>query len=150
MQRFWSKVRKTHSCWLWQGSLNNKGYGFFNPGDGRTSPVLAHRKAYELVRGAIPRGAVVMHTCDTPACVNPMHLKAGTQAENMQDAARKGRMGKARGVRNHNARLTPEIVREIRRERSRGVRCQDLADRFGVTTGRISEIANRHAWVHVE
>jgi hypothetical protein len=68
----------------------------------------------------------------------------------MRDAARKGRMGKARGVRNFNAKLTPDIVREIRRERSRGITCQVLADRFGTMTGRISRVANRHEWAYVE
>jgi hypothetical protein len=77
-------------CWLWIGSVNNKGYG-------QLSGQYAHRVSYQIVHGAIPEGLYLLHSCDVPCCVNPGHLHPGTQKQNMEDAVRKGRV--ARGSR---------------------------------------------------
>ena len=52
---------------------------------------FAHRAAYRIFVGAIPKGKCVLHKCDTPACVNPQHLKLGTQKENLHECLAKGR-----------------------------------------------------------
>ncbi len=51
----------------------------------------AHRVPFVLRCIPIPKGAVVRHSCDTPACVNPDHLSIGTQSENYADSFRRGR-----------------------------------------------------------
>jgi hypothetical protein len=89
IERFWDKVQKTESCWLWTAYLKRNGYGQFFPRRGH--PVYAHRYSYELARGAIPDGLLVLHACDNPRCVNPNHLSLGTQKENLADMRRKGR-----------------------------------------------------------
>ena len=83
--RFWPKVDKTDTCWLWTASRMSGGYGAFSWG-GRTSG--AHRFAYEAFVGGIPEGLEIDHTCHEPRCVNPEHLKATTKTQNQQN--RKG------------------------------------------------------------
>jgi hypothetical protein len=78
--RFWSKVDKSGECWLWTASKKYKDYGQFWY-KGRND--FAHRVAYELCKGAIPDGLQIDHLCRNPSCVNPDHLEAVTQRENI-------------------------------------------------------------------
>lgn len=156
-RRFWAKVRKTKKCWLWTASVRNKGYGaFVYPGrDGRTIQGRAHRYSWEIHRGEIPAGLCVLHLCDTPACVNPEHLFLGTKAENNRDMVRKGRhvrggtysrAGYRRGVAHHNAKLNPETVAELRKDRVAGLSYSALAGKFGISIGHAWRIVNGRGW----
>lgn len=87
-RRFWARVRKTETCWLWVGGKRGGGYGKFWNG---TRFVGAHRFAYEEAFGQIERGEWVLHHCDVPACVNPAHLFPGTVQDNVADMLAKGR-----------------------------------------------------------
>ena len=79
-------------CMLWTRAVDKKGYAIVSAGRGsRNRSVKVHRKAWELTRGEIPAGLGVLHRCDVRCCVNPEHLWLGTQKDNMQDCARKGR-----------------------------------------------------------
>lgn len=73
IERFWLLVdiKGEDECWPWRGGINSNGYG-------------GHRRAYELTKGPIPEGLIVMHLCNNPPCCNPKHLEAGTQSENIQ------------------------------------------------------------------
>lgn len=79
--RFWTKVDKTGSCWLWTGATTRRGdgYGQIRVG-GRLQ--LAHRVAYELVVGPIPEGMDVDHLCRVRLCVHPLHLEPVPPLEN--------------------------------------------------------------------
>jgi HNH endonuclease len=77
--RFWNKVDKSHSCWLWTGKTRS-GYGRFMV-DGHYRS--AHRVAYELLIGPIPDGAQLDHLCRNRACVNPGHLEPATARTNI-------------------------------------------------------------------
>lgn len=79
--RFWSKVEKTETCWLWTGGRQSSGYGSLTF-DGAHK--LAHRVAYELSVGPIPEGLHVDHLCRTRDCVNPAHLEAVSPRENQR------------------------------------------------------------------
>lgn len=82
-ERFWSKVDKTGSCWLWTGSVNQgTGYGQFSPKHG--FQVQTHRYSYEMAKGPIPAKHDIHHTCHVRRCCNPAHLIAATRSENMK------------------------------------------------------------------
>lgn len=51
----------------------------------------AHRLVWTKLNGPIPAGIDCCHTCDVKECVNPAHIFLGTDADNHQDKARKGR-----------------------------------------------------------
>ena len=89
IERFTARVEKSSGCWMWTGAKTSAGYGNFTTADSRN--VLAHRYSFEQEHGPIKDGAIILHECDTPACVNPNHLRAGTQSDNMQDMVDKGR-----------------------------------------------------------
>ena len=88
--RVWEHIDKSGAdeCWLWTASKMRNGYGHIGV-EGRT--ISAHRVAWESVNGPIPAGMNVLHTCDVRACCNPAHLWLGTQQQNIQDMADKGR-----------------------------------------------------------
>lgn len=90
-ERFWEKVHKTETCWIWTANKNGKkAYGLFRPG-GTAGKQLAHRVSYEMKYGPIPEGAFCCHTCDTPLCVNPDHIFLGDNMDNIRDSCAKGR-----------------------------------------------------------
>lgn len=82
--RFWPKVNKTDSCWLWTGAKTGAGYGMIREVGHGGKMLMAHRVAYELLVGPIPEGLFLDHLCRTPLCVNPAHLEPVTCRENMR------------------------------------------------------------------
>jgi HNH endonuclease len=109
LERFWSKVTTTDTCWLWTGSRDTLGYANFALAGGQ---VRAHRFAYELLVGPIPVGLELDHLCAVRHCVRPAHLKPVTHAENVRRAVAR-RPKPTHCGRGH--RLTPENVRIVPR-----------------------------------
>lgn len=144
-ERFWTKVQKADGCWRWTGHRCPAGYGKIWGGPEIGKPVGAHRVSYELHHGPIPKGAVVMHSCDNPECCNPEHLSLGTDADNARDKVLKGRH--SYGVKRHNAKLDDETVRFIRKNPE--IKVADLVRALGVSQSVISNARNGVTWRHV-
>lgn len=130
-------------CWIWLLSRDPCGYGKAFLGK---RAVGAHRASFVAFNGPIDGSTHVLHKCDTPACVNPDHLFAGTHKMNIDDKVRKGRVSRLIGERHPNARLTPYQVLAIYRSTERsGV----LAKRYGVRRGAIWDVRAGKKWTHI-
>jgi hypothetical protein len=144
LERFELRVIKTDTCWLWNGSLNQDGYGhmwngFYCEG--------THRISWKLYRGPISKGQNVLHSCHVRRCCNPFHLHLGTQADNNREREEAGRGNQQRGEKHGRAKLTANQVLEIRRLYANGLWShRQLAIKFGVNDGTISSIISRRNW----
>lgn len=102
-------------CWLYTGGKTTCGYGQVNV-NGRRWQV--HRLAAILYKNWCISGMVVMHSCDNPACFNPVHLRLGTQTENLRDMLQKGRHPRLRKtasdicIHGHRLSTLPTFVRQ--------------------------------------
>lgn len=142
--RFWEKVQfgRPDECWIWSGARNLKGYGSF--GRGFHDTILAHHLAFEFENGW--NAPYVMHTCDTPPCVNPRHLRAGSPAENSRDMVAKDRS--PRGERAPGAKLTEADILTIREAAPKTLH-RFLAARYGVSRQTIGDVVRGRRWRHV-
>lgn len=140
--RFMSKLSgpTPSGCILWLGTRVRDGYGQIAIREGGKQRFFsAHRYAFFLAHGRWPAGWV-LHSCDTPPCVNPEHLREGSQADNMLDACLRGRMA---------ARLTADAVRSARARHAAGETQSALARELGVSTGAMRAAIVRRTWRHV-
>lgn len=146
LERFLSLIDKTSSprgCWLYLGSKTKRGYGRI----GKRSRILAHQLSYSHFKGPIPPGQIIRHSCDTPPCVNPDHLLAGTHTDNARDRVERHRQPS--GANAPAARLTQDQVVEIRRRYrpgKRGSGCVALAHEFGVSNVAVHKIVTGRTW----
>ena len=153
-EKFWKAIKKTEdgSCWLWTLCTDPNGYGICGTRVGTKCQALAsHRVAYYLHTGIDPLEKYVCHRCDNPPCCNPEHLFLGTQADNMADAARKGRAKGPSGLAaKGHAKLTPDIVRQVRRRVADGEAIRSIAREYAVSFSAIWRIVKRLSWNDID
>jgi hypothetical protein len=151
----WTERFKTHvdqrgpdECWIWTAARDKDGYGFLVKSDWEgKNKEGAHRLAWILEHGPIPKGLWVLHTCDNPPCCNPRHLFLGTVLDNKRDSISKGRHphGETHGL----AKLTEDKVILIRQLHADGYLRKRLARKFDVSYSLIQKIIQEVQWRHV-
>lgn len=153
-ERFWRQVNKNadNGCWEWAGALRTTGYGQLSIGGRNGKQVSAHRYSWELHNGAIPmhsshHGMIVMHICDNRRCVNPAHLRLGTQKDNVNDMDVKKRRINAQpfGQKHGNSKFTDNEVKEIRNS---SLNNAELGRIYGVPRQTIRYL-RKGGWKHI-
>ena len=77
-----SRLKVEGDCLVYTGNRREQGYGQFTT---YGKLWLAHRYFYTHYVSEIPKGLLVLHSCDNPPCVLPSHLRVGTHTDNMKD-----------------------------------------------------------------
>lgn len=89
--RLFARMETQGECLIWTGGVNKYGYGTLRFGFPKRVNFLVHRLAWVRLRGSLDEGEDLLHSCDTPRCGNPWHMRKGTQAENNADMKARGR-----------------------------------------------------------
>ena len=104
--------------------------------------------ALELAVGRLPRGIQALHKCNTPGCIEPRHLYAGTPQQNMDDKLRAGHQ--PRGEKSGNAKLTATDVVEIRRLTDSGLTFREIGELYNIDASYGWKIQKRIVWGHID
>lgn len=146
-ERFNKKYQvQENGCWFWTGGtrLNSKGVAYPRHWTDDFKSIGAHRFAYELTYGEIPKGMYVCHKCDTPLCVNSNHLFVGTHHDNMRDMVQKNRSFTGCGEnKKGRAKLTNEQAQQIRLMQ---ISQSKIAALFGVSQTTIGRIKRKESY----
>lgn len=129
-------------CWIFTGTIHHSGYGSLVVDGVRRG---AHVWAYVVANGEPPEDAPdVLHSCDNPPCINPAHLRSGTDQDNANDKVKRGRLNPLKAEDCPAAVLTNAQVAEIRR--TPGVSGATWAEMLGVSRSTISLIRRGQTW----
>lgn len=148
-RRLAERVVASGDCLLWQGCKSSRGYGRMPIG--KSNGEATHRVAWALHNGKRPPvGLHVMHSCDTPSCVNPLHLSIGTAADNQRDCARKGRKRAAKGSAHTCSRYTEAQFIAAALLFAHGVTYRVISEKIGIARGALMKTLQGHRWPHIQ
>lgn len=148
MDIFFSHVTpgRMDDCWIWQGGKR----GDYGAGRLNGKNQDAHRVSYQLFVGEIQGDLEVMHSCDTPLCVNPAHLSLGTHAQNMaQTKGKRNTPTQPRGIRHGLAKLTDDKARQARDLSRQGLSFKRIGKILGVSGTSIRNVVRGVTWTHI-
>jgi len=129
VNRFWDKIAiRKSGCWEWTGCRSRQGYGVIRFGK---LLMTCHRVMATITFGVLTPKTLVIHSCDNKICVNPHHLRLGTHADNLQDAARKNLMPH---------KISNANVIKLRQLHSQGVKQVELSKMFSICQSNVSSI----------
>ena len=148
---FWDRVnahvvKHENGCHLFNGHLDECGYGRISK-DGKL--VRVHREIWKLHNPNQEITGVIMHSCDTPNCINPEHLSHGTQADNIADMVEKGRRVTVKGSAQKDAKLSESDIPVIRKMLKDGQSGYSISKKYGVSEQAIRFIKQGKTWKHV-
>jgi hypothetical protein len=138
MDRFWNKVNKTESCWIWTGRKDS-GYGRLTY---KGKKVKANRLVWFLTYGEWPDQSIhVLHKCDNRACVNPDHLFLGTNYDNVMDKVQKIEQ-------DSNSNLM--MFFEIKKLFESGEPRKNIAKKFNIHEKYVYHVISGKSWGHIK
>lgn len=149
---YWNSVNRTddpEACWEWKGTRWSNDYGRLSIDGVETT---AHRRAWILINGPIPKGMCICHTCDNPPCCNPHHLRCWTPQQNSADMMEKGRHNPAMGERNSHAKLTEKtviLIHDLYHADPENFVAEDHAQKHGVAVATIWSVVFEWSWRHL-
>lgn len=149
MNRFFDKVfpEPNTGCWIWCGATHPSGHGSVNA-KSHNGLNWAHRYSYFVENGDFDRDQLVLHKCDNPWCVNPLHLYLGSKGDNVRDLIERGSPKWASGNQIGTSKLTPFIVKEIK-ELLGVISNRQIAKKYNVSHSCINSIFNGNRWKEV-
>lgn len=137
-ERILATIKKVGDCWIWQGSISNRGIPRLKYKSKTTS---AHRAAYIAFKGPVPDKLLVCHTCDNPLCVNPEHLYSGTALDNVRDRTeRTGIDHVPKGLPHWNAKFSDKQILEVLK--ATGLH-RIIAKKYGMSRGYVSQLKSK-------
>lgn len=135
--------KEDEECWDWSGRLNIDGYAIFKVYvDKKIKWLRGHRVSWEIFKGEIPNGFLVLHKCDNRKCTNPNHLFLGNNKDNVDDMVNKDRGFFKKGY-SLRAKLSDEQVLDILNSNEKQV---VLKKKYGVCRETIRLIKRRKTW----
>lgn len=148
MNKYTNQKSKTE-CWLWQGTLNDKGYAMLSIGGRKGLYARVSRLAYYFEYGPFDESLKACHHCDNPQCVNPNHIFLGTSKDNTLDMYLKGRESlppNFYGEEVATSKLTEEDVLTIYNST---LSMDELATQYNISKTQIHRILTGKSWAHL-
>ena len=144
-------VDPVSECWTIPGIATSAGYPRVQSENGKNRRlshlIVETRDGVEL---GMETKIFALHLCDSPPCVNPSHLEAGTQKENMRQMCERNRGNPSKGEKNNRATITDEQAREIKiLLRDTKLKHREIADMFSISTGVVGLISAGRNWKHI-